>query len=505
MRVSTQAGDPDREQTVGVAAAEDGSTVRVLAEAARDALQRARSEEQNGSLERAAVARREAAARARELGDAELLAAAATALVEPSIWAHPGEEHSLCLESLSMLGPDPVPGEPPERAEWRTAVRTRLDGLSTGWHVRPRAVAAIDEDEARRRFSALRTRYRQNVGADGLGVRLVLAEDCIDLGHASGLDWILAWGWHWRLDDLLHLGLRVEVNQAVTELTAIIGRLRSPLWDWRLLLIQACMALLEDRIADARALRERAAEAAERAGTGDGPSADLVLRYHLAARTGEGIEEIEREVREWIAGAPYFAHAWWAKVLLEAGRTDEAVSVWRSLRGHLADQPRDVGEWLLAPVGLVEVMVAAQDAEGARTLRDSLLPAAHLHVAGPATTPYGGPVALALARLEAFLGDAAESRDHAQDALVRAESMGAPWYAAAARTLLAPSAAALAPLSPRETEIARFIADARTNREIATTLFLSERTVEQHVRSILHKLGAPNRAAIVGWVLRAGR
>ncbi|MBM7775967.1 DNA-binding CsgD family transcriptional regulator [Actinokineospora baliensis] len=52
-------------------------------------------------------------------------------------------------------------------------------------------------------------------------------------------------------------------------------------------------------------------------------------------------------------------------------------------------------------------------------------------------------------------------------------------------------------LSPRETEIAHLLADGRTNREIAETLFLSRRTVEDHVANILRKHGSPTRAAYV--------
>ena len=62
-----------------------------------------------------------------------------------------------------------------------------------------------------------------------------------------------------------------------------------------------------------------------------------------------------------------------------------------------------------------------------------------------------------------------------------------------------------ASLSPRETEVATLIAQGEANRTIATQLFLSERTVEQHVRSILRKLGLPNRAAVAAWVASGGR
>ncbi|WP_367129857.1 AAA family ATPase [Saccharothrix sp. HUAS TT1] len=49
-------------------------------------------------------------------------------------------------------------------------------------------------------------------------------------------------------------------------------------------------------------------------------------------------------------------------------------------------------------------------------------------------------------------------------------------------------------LSPREQDVARLLAGGRTNREIADVLFLSPRTVEQHVARVLRKLGVASRA-----------
>lgn len=51
-------------------------------------------------------------------------------------------------------------------------------------------------------------------------------------------------------------------------------------------------------------------------------------------------------------------------------------------------------------------------------------------------------------------------------------------------------------LSPREREVARLVALGRTNREIAAVLFLSPRTVEQHVAKVLRKLGAASREEV---------
>jgi DNA-binding CsgD family transcriptional regulator len=55
-------------------------------------------------------------------------------------------------------------------------------------------------------------------------------------------------------------------------------------------------------------------------------------------------------------------------------------------------------------------------------------------------------------------------------------------------------------LSRRGAEVAQLIAEGLTNREIGARLFISERTVESHVRTVLNTLGFTSRAQIAGWV-----
>jgi DNA-binding CsgD family transcriptional regulator/tetratricopeptide (TPR) repeat protein len=56
-------------------------------------------------------------------------------------------------------------------------------------------------------------------------------------------------------------------------------------------------------------------------------------------------------------------------------------------------------------------------------------------------------------------------------------------------------------LTPRETEVAKLIAQGRSNHEIADTLVLSERTVTTHVSHILGKLGFTSRAQVAAWIV----
>jgi DNA-binding CsgD family transcriptional regulator len=60
-------------------------------------------------------------------------------------------------------------------------------------------------------------------------------------------------------------------------------------------------------------------------------------------------------------------------------------------------------------------------------------------------------------------------------------------------------------LAKREAEVARLVADGLSNKQIGTRLFISERTVDSHVRSILNKLGFSSRAQIAGWIAASNR
>jgi pimeloyl-ACP methyl ester carboxylesterase/DNA-binding CsgD family transcriptional regulator len=60
------------------------------------------------------------------------------------------------------------------------------------------------------------------------------------------------------------------------------------------------------------------------------------------------------------------------------------------------------------------------------------------------------------------------------------------------------------PLSRRETEVLRLVAAGLSNREIASSLVLSEHTVHRHVANLLRKLGQSSRAAAAAHATRAG-
>ena len=60
------------------------------------------------------------------------------------------------------------------------------------------------------------------------------------------------------------------------------------------------------------------------------------------------------------------------------------------------------------------------------------------------------------------------------------------------------------PLSPREQEVLKLISEAYTNKDIASTLHLAEKTVESHRANILRKLGMRDRVELVRYAIRRG-
>ena len=67
-----------------------------------------------------------------------------------------------------------------------------------------------------------------------------------------------------------------------------------------------------------------------------------------------------------------------------------------------------------------------------------------------------------------------------------------------------PGTAAPGRSAQREADVARLVADGLTNKQIGARLFISERTVDSHVRSILNKLGFSSRAQIAAWMASPG-
>ena len=101
-------------------------------------------------------------------------------------------------------------------------------------------------------------------------------------------------------------------------------------------------------------------------------------------------------------------------------------------------------------------------------------------------------------------GRRVEGRAHLQAALDGFEGLGAVLWAERARVELRASGqtarkrdpSTRADLTAQELQIARFVAEGLTNRDVAAQLFLSPRTIDFHLRNVYRKLGISSRTAL---------
>jgi DNA-binding NarL/FixJ family response regulator len=100
--------------------------------------------------------------------------------------------------------------------------------------------------------------------------------------------------------------------------------------------------------------------------------------------------------------------------------------------------------------------------------------------------------------------------DHDLLDAIRAVMRGEPFLTNSAQRSLVrewmadESAGPAEPLTPREQEVLKLIAEAHTNREIGEILHLSEKTVESHRGNLLRKLGMRDRVELVRYAIRRG-
>ena len=217
-----------------------------------------------------------------------------------------------------------------------------------------------------------------------------------------------------------------------------------------------------------------------------------------------------------------------ALLRLAQGRTDAACAAIRRLTSGPSDRLRRAR---LLPAYL-EIMLAIGDLEDARRARDELQELGRVFDADALralVAQTDGAIALAGGQAQAAL-------DPLRRAFEQWQRLEAPYEAARVRVLIgqacravgddeaaalehkaarseferlgarpelarldAPSPAGQStpgnPLTAREVQVLRLIAGGRTNKEIADTLCLSDRTVDRHVSNILGKLDVPTRAA----------
>jgi DNA-binding NarL/FixJ family response regulator len=193
--------------------------------------------------------------------------------------------------------------------------------------------------------------------------------------------------------------------------------------------------------------------------------------------------------------------ALWAQYHRQAGDIVTADEHAERALAHASD-PRQPLALIAAHRLLGELMTEADRFESATVHLD-----AALALATACAAPYERAVTLlALAELYAATRTQAEASAALEEVRAICESLGARPTLIRADNLAQRLAASNdappthpAGLSPREVEVLRLVAQGLTNPQVAQEIFLSPRTVQQHLRSIYNKIGVSTRAAAARW------
>jgi DNA-binding CsgD family transcriptional regulator/tetratricopeptide (TPR) repeat protein len=223
--------------------------------------------------------------------------------------------------------------------------------------------------------------------------------------------------------------------------------------------------------------------------------ADIALR---AGRYDEAIgwfEECDALMSQMPGAVPMDAPCWLVWALAAAGRTREAEAALERARAI-----PDLERWFGRPIIIraAEAMLAGDVERLDRELDDAeaMMPMDVAHLRQLAAAIVGGPDTTRWLRaaLDGFAAGGATVQADRIRQLLRDAGGSVPRRRSGRGSV--PAGLADAGVTARESEVLRLLGDGRTNAEIAERLYVSVRTVEAHVSSLLARLAARNRAQL---------
>jgi DNA-binding CsgD family transcriptional regulator len=401
---------------------------------------------------------------------------------------------------------------------------------------------------------ALRARQLACCAPEGLTERVVLAGRMLEAADALGSAWVEMWGRLWRIDTLFETGQLRSVQRELADLGPCLERLSGPIGQLHHLAYAANLALATGRFTEAGRLAREGFKVFNEMGHPAAFGALAVILGQAGLHIGldrSGFVELFAQIPEHLRPeavdttsgiATIFPALSFALIRLHQGDragAEEAYAMAGPIRSWTPSPALRMAAWGHA----LAVVVALGRTADIEFLVEQFEPFRGRHVAnGAGSGVYMGPVELqlglaagALGRLDAAVADletavsicdangargyAVQARVELAAVLARRQAPGDLDRVRAALDAAAGEAERLAmvpfterieqlrarvgvspsPLSPRELEVARLVARGLTNKQIGETLFVSERTAENHVQHILLKLGFSNRSQVAAW------
>ncbi|QDP94906.1 AAA family ATPase [Microlunatus elymi] len=463
---------------------------------------------------------------------------------------------SLCTQALSMMPqqPDRTQRLLTARTLARRAHALAYRDLPAARGLSRTAVELVDDGCADAVLDAVAARHLTLCDAQHVEPRIALAERAIAVGPAAHQPLGRAWGHIWMYEAAMQRGDLGRVDGELAALSRVVNADGWPMTRWHLLRATVCRAVLVGDFGTAERVAADAGRLAIELGDPSIPnlpgeiSAELgILRGGMSAQTlGRTLEQLGARRSDGPA-----AELLMVRLLLAAADHDQAIAAYRGWRQLImndvepADRPGRQGQ-LLAHAQIATEL-------GDQRLAQRLYPLV-LAERGPYRGDGSplifstGSLARHAAELAAVLGRTDEAISLHQQGIRENLLIGATPFVALGRLglarvllsapgrerpdngevrgLLAAAAATfdelgmtgrldeirrlqghplprtVIGLTPREVEVARMVAEAQTNRDIAQRLVLSERTVESHVRNALAKIGADSRTGLATWMLR---
>jgi DNA-binding CsgD family transcriptional regulator len=483
---------------------------------------------------------------ARDLDDAPLLAQAAIGF-EHACWRpaiHRGSVE-LLEEAVAALGDR----QPELRVGLLGGLARALDmqgDQARAAIVRTNAIDLARRLDDRTGLATVLVRSYWSRGTTPVEQILEMLNEAKALGEELGDEEIKAEATSWSVPALVALADIPSARRGVSALREVAEQTRQPFFLHVAEHYGAAIALSDGRLDAAEAMAARSEEAGRLLSGRDAYGTYGIQMFSLRREQGR-LAELASVIR--ILAGDQRQHGPWrpglASLLVELGMENEA----RRELARIASEglePFRASLWLGALTYISDASSALSDQATAALVYPELEPLAGTNVMIGHLVAYYGAADRYLGMLATTLGDWERAEDHFERAIALNRQMEAmTWLAhteyeyarlmvargehqrAAAllgeadrhattigmaalrnriRLLRAPGAQAASGLpdglSAREAQILRLIARGLSNREIGATLFISEHTAANHIRSILRKTGSVNRTEAASYAHR---